>query len=124
MSKTRRKTKTRELGRKVTTMKVVTNPVHGRFYAIDYDWYDDEGIYTISLYSGKRELIENEDDSIWLGEPDVLDELTPGSMIYYLGEEQLPNFHGIFYKVGYKDFFGFIRSNRIVFYDLGDLSSL
>lgn len=113
----------KKLGKKATTMKVVASPVSGRFYAIDTPWYDEQGMSCINLYSGKRKPFVN-GIPYWPGEPIVLEEIVPGSMIYYVGEEEVKELVGTYHKVGFKDYFGFLRRESVVFYDLGDISTL
>lgn len=123
MSKRKVQPENKQLGREATTMKVVASPVPGRFYAIDTPWYPDEGLCFINLYSGKRKPFVN-GIHYWPGEPIVLEEIVPGSMIYYVGEEEVKELVGTYHKVGFKDFFGFLRPGGVVFYDLGDTSAL
>lgn len=123
MSKRKAHSKRKQLGKQATTMLATSNPIPGRFYAIDTSWYDEGGMATINLYSGKRKPAVN-DGYGWLGEPIILDEIFPGSMVYYLGEEEVKELGGFYRKVGYKDSFGFLRNGGVIFYDLGDISSL
>lgn len=112
----------KKLGREVTTMKKVMNPVPGKFYAIDAPWDNESGLMVICLFSGKLSF-PNHDCDECVGQPIVLDEIFPGSMVYYVGKEKVKELgHCFFYKVGYGDSFGFIRPEGVVFYDLGDIA--
>lgn len=98
-----------QLGRPVTTMLPVENPVPGRFYSIDKtedrwvdSWQEDRNIL---LYAKQRAI-------------PLLEEITAGSIIYYIGVV------GSFHKVGFGEVFGLVEPKAVKFYDLGDLSGL
>lgn len=124
MSKRKVQPKKKQLGREATTMKVVAKPVPGRFYAIDTPWYDEQGMSCINLYSGKRQPPTSDDEDGWSRQPIVLEEIFPGSIIYYVREEEVKELVGTYHKVGFKDYFGFLRPKSVIFYDLGDISTL
>lgn len=115
------------LGRPATTMKVVRTPVPGSFYAVEYVWnhhsyseHPDSDNPAICLLSGKRAAPDLASWDFNLGMPGVFTELYSGSMIYYLGDEMVRELGGVFHKVGYGEFFGYLSVGSVMFYDLGD----
>jgi len=105
-------------------MRVVDEPVLGRFYAVDYRWWnenDDCGM--IALYSGRREPGKEyyHGGGMWEeGEPVILVEIPSGSMVYYLGKHYLSELRGEFHKIGYGEYFGYVKTTSVMFYDLGE----
>lgn len=96
-------------------MKMVAEPVCGKFYAIDYIWETVQPLqpHIIELYSGRRGPRH--------GEPTVLVDMPAGSMVFYLGKHSVPDLgHEKYHKLGYGEFFGFVRVASVSFYDLGD----
>lgn len=97
-----------------TTMKMVAEPVCGKFYAIDYIWETTQP-QIIELYSGRLGPRH--------GAPEVLVDMPAGSMVFYLGKHSVPGLgyaQEKYYKLGYGEFFGFVRVASVNFYELGE----
>jgi hypothetical protein len=100
-------------------MKIVKEPVSGRFYAVDYEeWKNDTWI---SLFSTKRQGEPAANGYYVDRSPLILDEIHCGSVVFYLGREWVSWLHEEYYKIGYGEYFGYIgKCDDIVFYDLGE----
>lgn len=107
-------------------MKLVEEPVFGHFYALDHrQWSDrNNGYGMIDLYSGRRGVEQEyyHGGGMWEeGEPVTLAEIPSGSIVYFLGKHYLKELRGEFYRIGYDEYFGYVKTSSVVFYDLGEL---
>ena len=95
----------KQLGQDATTMRVVDEPVLGRFYAVDYRWWnenDDCGM--IALYSGRREPGKEYYLDFKAANPPLLQ----GS-----AHSQRPENMDIWLKVIYQDMIGWIDMEHV-----------
>lgn len=117
------KRKQQQLGTKVTTMKVVKNPVVGQFYAIDTA---DNTNMEICLFSGR--LVPAYTVDSWHGgglnfntdfEPVIFEKIQAGSIVCYFGLQFVDELKGLYHKIGHDEYFGFVKPKHAIFYDLG-----